>query len=145
MKNGNSEGVGEFDKLLFDLSLGIDSGEVVLLRGEFNTKTLPDYIVSGQPDTKRELIPLKFFSQFSSVFFFVVVAWVLLKPRLYKEHNKDLEQYPLLQWHICQLPNPYILLLTLMVSIYQAYGHTIFPYFPHKAKSTQLVSPFWLN
>ena len=86
------EGAGEFDKLFFILTLGIealpDFGGVDLFRGEFNSTDCQNTL-SLASQIQKLRIPL-FPHSFQSFF-----TRVLLTPRFCKQHNKDLEQYPL--------------------------------------------------
>ena len=90
---GDFEGVREFGKSIFVLVLGIDrlldSGGVVLVRGEFNSTDCQIPFSLASQIQKEDSIDSLF--KVFKVFF----AKTLLKPMFRKQHNKDLEQNPL--------------------------------------------------
>ena len=139
---GDFEIEEEFAKLIFILGLGIDglldSGQVVLLRGKFNSTdcqtTLPLTSLTQNEDSIDSLLTS----------FKVVFAKMLLKPIFHKQRNKDLEQNPLaptlMAYRSTSQPLDFIAEFN-----GKGNGHNTFPYSPHKDRSTQSISPCWLN
>ena len=90
---GDFEGVGEFGKLMFILALGIDglldSGRIILVRGEFSSTDCQATLSLASQIEKEDSIDSLL------TVFNVFFAEMLLKPRFHKQHNRDLEQNPL--------------------------------------------------
>ena len=139
---GDFEIVGEFVKLIFILGLGIDglldSGQVVLLRREFNSTDCQTTLPLTSHTQNEDSIDSSLTS------FKVVFAKMLFKPIFHKQRNKDLEQNPLaptlMAYRSTSQPLDFIADFN-----GKGNGHNTFPYSPHKDRSTQSISPFWLN
>ena len=136
------EGIRAFCKLFFTLGVSIngllDSGGGVLVKENLIQQIAKLHFLL--PARYKKRIPFIIRSQFS-IFFTTI-----LKPRIHKQQSKDLKQNPLAPTSMAYRSTlRHLKFITDFNCIYWSYDHTSFPYSPNKDRSTQSLSPFWLN